>query len=249
MKATGIRIFACALAAAFATQAYPAEGDEGWRWSLAPYLWASGIKETLRVDGEVVGGQDLTFADLVDKTEATAQLHFEGSRDRWGVFADLFYIELSDSGTGNLGVSRLDADIEEMTSEAGAIFRPGGRDGRFEVLLGVRHFQVDEDYRFQVGGMEPFDRSLDEDYLDGLVAVRYHIPLGERWRVSLKGDASFGDTDGIWTGQAMVAWLFGAKRGSAVYAGYRYRELEYAKGPFDVDRTLSGVGFGVQFGF
>ena len=109
---------------------------------------------------------------------------------------------------------------------------------------------VDERYRLTLGGPNPFEFSSNESYLDALVGVRYRIPLSERWLVSLRGDASFGGTDLMWSTQGTVGWLFGAKRSSAVFIGYRYRYLEYEKADvFEVEKTLSGFGLGVSIGF
>ena len=61
---------------------------------------------------------------------------------------------------------------------------------------------------------------------------------------------SFGDTDLIWTAQALVGWLFGASQQHAVFFGYRYRDMKYGKAEvIDVEKTLSGIALGVKFGF
>ncbi len=92
--------------------------------------------------------------------------------------------------------------------------------------------------------------SIDESYLDALIGARYHIPLSERWVISLRGDVSLGGTDFMWTAQGLVGWRFGAKRNSAIFVGYRYRDMKYSKADvFEVKKTLSGLGLGVKIGF
>lgn len=224
--------------------------QDGWQWSFTPYIWATDVSEDLLLDGEVVGGGDTDFNDLVDKIDASLQLHFEGTRERWGLFADVSYVELSDSETGEQGFTRLDVDIEETVFETGAIYRPGGRSGRLDLLFGARILAVDEDYRFQIADLPPYGTSLDESYVDALFGVRYSIPLSERWVISLRGDVSAGGTDSTWTAQALAGWRFGAKRNSAIFAGYRYRDMKYTKADvLEVQKTLSGFGLGVRFGF
>lgn len=142
-----------------------------------------------------------------------------------------------------MGIGRLDVEIEETVLEAGAIYRPGGRSGRFDLLFGVRMMAVDEDYRLQIGELPPVGASVDVDYLDALVGARYHIPLSQRWVISLRGDVSLGGTDVMWTAQGLLGWRFGAKRNSAVFLGYRYRDMEYTKAEvYEVKKTLSGFG-------
>lgn len=224
---------------------------ESWQWSITPYIWATDISEDLIVDGEVIGGDDTEFSDLVDVIDTSLLLRFEGTRDRWGLFADVNQVELSDSETGELGVVRLDVEIEETVGEVGAIYRPGGRSGRFDLLFGARMLWIDERYTFQLGAPEILRLvRVDATYVDALIGARYQIPLSERWAISLRGDVSFGDTDLVWTAQGLVGWTFGAKRGSAVFAGYRYRSMDYTKADVvEVEKTLSGFGVGVTIGF
>jgi hypothetical protein len=223
-------------------------GDR-WQWSLTPYIWASDISEDLILSDEIVGGGDTEFKDLVELVDTSLQLHFEGVGDRWGLFADLTYIDLSDSETGELAILRFDVEITEALLEAGAIYRPGGRSGKLDLLFGVRYLSVDEKYRLQLGELDPFETAVDEGYLDALIGARYNIPLSERWVISLRGDLSLGGTDYTWTAHGLVGWRFGAKRNSAVFLGYQYRDMEYSKVAFEVEKTLSGPGIGVKIGF
>lgn len=227
-----------------------AHASDTWSWSLTPYIWATDISEDLILDGAVVGGGDTEFDDLVDTIETSLQLHFEGMREHWGMFADVNYVELSDSQTGEYGFARLDVDYEETVVEAGALSRPGGRSGRLELMFGVRALAIDESYRLQIADLPPSNASIDETYLDFLMGARYQIPLSKRWVISLRGDVSTGGTDHILTAQALLGWRFGTKRNSAIFAGYRYREMEYTKADVVKDqKTISGFGAGVKFGF
>jgi hypothetical protein len=228
----------------------PARAADDWNWSITPYIWASNISEDLLILGEIEGGGDTEFKDLLDIADTSLQLHFEGTRDRWGLFADLTYVELSDSETGDLELLRFDVEIQETLFEAGAIFRPGGRSGNFDLLFGARLMSLDEKYRLQLGERDPRERSIDEAFLDALIGARYRIPLSERWMISLRGDLSLGGTDFIWTAQGLLGWRFGAKRNSAVFVGYQYRDMKYNKGEnIEVERTFSGPALGVKIGF
>jgi hypothetical protein len=244
------RTRAIAIAVAVAAVTSSVHAAEGWQWSLTPYMWATDVSETLLLDGSEVGGDDTEFSDLVDTLDTSLQLHFEGVGERWGLFADVTYIELSDSVEGELGFGRLDVELEETTIEGGLIWRPGGGADGLDVLVGARYLGVDEVYRLEIGALpDPYQRRLDEGYLDALGGLRYQVPLSPRWVLSLKGDVSAGGTDLTWTTQGLLGWRFGAHRNSAVLAGYRYRDLEYGKADvLDVEKTLSGFILGVRIG-
>ena len=249
MNRRAIFVFVIVIVAALLLTS-PARAADDWNWSITPYIWASDISETLILDDEVVGGGDTEFKEIAELADSSMQLHFEGIRDRWGLFADLIYADLSDSEMGDLELLRFDVEINEVVFEAGAIYRPAGRSGKLDLLFGTRYLSVDEKYRLQLGERDPFETRVDESYLDALVGARYRIPLSERWVISLRGDLSLGGTDYMWTAQGLVGWLFGAKRNSAVFVGYRYRDMKYTKADvIEVEKTLSGFGLGVKIGF
>ena len=253
MNASKRKLYLMALAVAailMSTSGAAAQTADGWLWSITPYIWASDLSDTLVVDDEIVGGGDTEFKDLADLADTSLQLHFEGLKDRWGLFADINHVSLSDSETGELEILRFDVEITETVVEAGAIYRPGGRSGKLDLLFGTRYFSVDETYRLQLGERDPFEARVDEGFWDALVGIRYAIPLGQRWAISLRGDVSLGGTDYMWTADGKLAWLFGAKRNSAVFVGYRYRDVKYTKAEVvEVEKTLSGPGIGVKIGF
>jgi len=222
--------------------------QDRWQWDVAPYIWASSISEDLILDGEVVGGGDTSFKDLVDLTESSYLIHLETIGESIGFFFDGMSIELSDQEVGQL--LQTDVEITEKTTDAGIMIRPAGRGGKLDLFLGLRVISLDERYLFTLGENDPFEVRIDESYWDALFGLRYNHPLGERWLLSFRGDVSFGGTDGTWTIQAAAGWLFGASRRHAVIVGYRHRNLEYEKGRvLDVERTLSGPVLGVNFGF
>lgn len=227
-----------------------AGADDGWRWDITPYMWFSDIGETLVVNDFETEGSVTEFDELVDLVDTSLQLRFEGAKDRWGMFADLTYIELSDSDTGEYGLLTTDVEIDETLLDLGAIYRPGGEDGRLELLFGARMYSVDESYAITAGERDPRVTEINEDYLDLLLAARYTLPLAERWALAFTGDLSLGDTDLVWTAQAAVGWSFGSSNQHAVVLGYRYREMDYEKADVvEVDKTISGAGLGVTFGF
>ena len=85
-----------------------------------------------------------------------------------------------------------------------------------------------------------------ETFNDVLVGGRYTWALSDRWGVSLRGDTSFGDTDGTYNASAIAsyktdigAWLF----------GYRYMDAKTTSGDNDINIVMYGpmIGYGFRF--
>jgi hypothetical protein len=68
------------------------------------------------------------------------------------------------------------------------------------------------------------------------------MPTGAAGKVAIYRP---GGTDHVWSAGGLVGWRFGAKRNSAIFLGYRYRNMRYSKAAFKVERTFSGPAIGV----
>lgn len=225
------------------------QASEPWRWSLTPYIWASDLSEDLTFRGETVPGNSLEFKDLLDITDSSYTVHFQGMRGELGFYLDASVANLKDEDVGDIVLT--EARIKEQIYSGGLIFRPGGADGSFDLLLGARYFSVDETYTFTIAGLPPRERGIDDSYTDLMVGARYWWRFGDRWGMGLIGDASSGGTKVIWTAEGMLGWRFGSRRQSAILVGYRHRVLEYLKTDdrVEVQRTFSGPTIAVQLGF
>jgi hypothetical protein len=59
---------------------------EDWEWTIAPYLWASGVQLDLTVNDNTEIGGDATFKNILDKVDSVFMGHFgrhaQRSRER-----------------------------------------------------------------------------------------------------------------------------------------------------------------------
>jgi hypothetical protein len=224
---------------------HPAQADE-WEWMVAPYVWAASIgtdQSTRRPPPE--SGTD--FSDIIDKIDGAFQIHIEGQGERFGMFTDFTYLSLADDK--DFARVSTSSDLDSRLFELAGVWSPGeGRLKDLEIFGGLRYIDVYLGVGFDPVNPLVGDVRLDSDksYSDIMLGARYTWPFGERWRLTLRGDGSFGDTDGAWNasavGQYQVeygAWLF----------GYRYLSVELEDADHKVDITMNGVmvGFGFIF--
>lgn len=79
------------------TESAWAQADDKIGWSITPYLWASNTKVDLKFRDTGIGGDTITFSDLLDVLDTAFMLHVEGGKGKWSMFGDLTYLETSDT--------------------------------------------------------------------------------------------------------------------------------------------------------
>lgn len=228
--------------------ASPAFAAERWDWMVVPYGWAASIDTDLETRlPPSAAGADTSFADIVDKIDGAFQIHVEGQGDRFGSFADFTYLGLGDHKDFPRVASETDLDMRLF--ELAAIWSPGqGRLTGMEAFAGLRYIDVDLTLR-----LDPMNALFDGATVDGsgsfsdfMIGARYTWAFSERWRLTLRGDGSFGDTEGTWNASAVAqyrtrngAWLF----------GYRHLDVEIQTRTATTGITMSGVEVGYGFRF
>jgi hypothetical protein len=234
---------------AVSTPVAHAAEDEGWDWMVAPYGWAASIGTDLRSGQPPVGGTstDIDFDDIIDKIDGAFQIHVEGQGDHFGVFADFTYLGLADERDHPR--FRTESDLDTRLFEIAAVWSPGDQRHRgVELFAGLRY--IDVDVTVQLDPENPLfeTTSLDggETFNDFMVGVRYTWDLSDRWGVTMRGDGSFGDTDGTWN--ASVVADYKMKHGAWLF-GYRYLSVELKTRGNRFDITMNGpmVGYGFMF--
>lgn len=240
-------LLSSALAIAAFSPSAQASGD--WEWIVAPYLWGPSVSTDLRTTEPPEGGasSDRAFSDIIDKLEGAFEIHIEGQGETFGVFADFTYLGLGD--TRQFERFSSDSDLDARLFDAAAVWSPGpGAYHGWELFGGLRYLDVDATLRFDpvnpIFSSTTFDAG--DSFSDFLVGARYHWKLGERWGMSLRGDTSFGDTEGTWSASATASYR---TNNGAWFFGYRHLSVELETGNTNTDLTLSGplVGYGFRF--
>jgi hypothetical protein len=230
---------ACASPQAFA-------GD--WNWLVAPYLWGAGLNTDLETKLPPPGtGSSTEFPDLIDKLDGAFQIHVEGQGDRWGMFTDYTYLGLAADEQRPLFDTASDLDVRLF--ELAAVWSPG--EEKFEgldVFAGLR--RVDADFNMDITPVNPLIAATriksDASFNDFMLGARYTIPLSERWKLTLRGDGSWGDTDGTWNGSAVLGYA--TKRG-AWGLGYRVLSGDFNNDDAKLNIRMSGFEVGYAFRF
>lgn len=229
----------CGMPSAFA---YQSASD--WEWVAGPYVWAAGVSTDMDVPPI---GTDSSFSDLIDKLDGAFLGRIEGQNERFGVMGDIVYLGLADSKSFER--FETSSDLDTTLIDVAGVWSPGdGRMKGIELLGGLRY--IDVDFRAHLApnntSLRTVEAGVDRSFSDALIGARYIWQMTDRWSASVRGDGSFGDTDGTWSAAATAAYRM--KSGEWMF-GYRYLSVELENDRTSVDIRFGGVlvGYGFRF--
>lgn len=230
--------------------AYPcgARAESGIEWSITPYIWASTTRVDLSFRDTTVGGE-ISFGDLLDTIDSAFMINVEGGRGRWSVFADLTYLDTSDTDRRNL--LSIDTRSKQTILDAAVSWWPEGVGTPLSVFGGVRYSGFDDRYDFRLiqDGTLLASRRSEKDYYDALLGLRYGFQLSDRWSLLSHGDLSFGDSEGTFLLRALFAYTVGKRGQNNLVAGYQYKRAEFRDGDLTIDFDFHGPVAGFNFRF
>lgn len=244
-ESPGIPAAVCWLMLCFACIPACTLADEPLQWSVTPYLWASQTNVDLEFRGDPVGGDTISFKDLLDQTDAAVMLHVEAGRGNWSVFGDLTWLKTSD--TRDRMILAVDVDSKTTVLDAGMAWWPGGVGSSLSLIGGMRYSGFNDHYRLRLDDTPLTDIRNKDNYYDALLGVRYHFNLSERWDLLTHADYSFGDSEGTWLIRANLAWTVGKRQMNRILFGYQYKEAEFKSGDVRSDYSYHGPMAGFNF--
>lgn len=223
-------------------------------WLVAPYGWLPDISLGQSSDGS---GGGVSGSDLLEKTDAAGMIRVEYARNRWGFTLDYIFLALSDERTVSLtfpispaATIRGELDLEVL--ELGGFYRPTGDAEGVNYLFGLRNIQADKTLLvIPTLGAPPRRFDDDASVTDVMLGARYLHRFNRRWDLTLRGDYSFGDSEG--TLNLLASTGFRLTDAFALQLGYRHVELEYEDSSSGAVETteidLSGAYLGLVFRF
>jgi opacity protein-like surface antigen len=242
------------LAAPVAAQQAPApvvqaNGIGGWNVAAEIYGWMPSLNP------ELASGQDLEidFSDILDTLQFTFMGAIKAEKGRWGLFADLVYLNIADSKSGSIRVGPFDiADSVSVKMKSwivslGATYNfAQTQNSTFDVLGGARYLSVETVVNASIG---PLSKGIDETdtVWDGFVGLSGRTDLNDKWSISYYADLGAGGSDLTWQALAAINYKLSDRIG--LNAGYRHLDWQFNDfGPLDrLYVTGPFVGLRMQF--
>ena len=224
---------------------------------LGIYLFATEIGGDVEFRNVTVD-VDLSFHEIFEHLDIGFMGYFEHRRDKWSFIGDLAYLKFDDDSSASAGPLTVDVnfELENTVLEGFAGYNVLERDYgeskmNLDVLVGARHILVEFDINSEVLGLGllPGSRSIDEDWIDAVIGVRFRNTYQNGWNSTAWIDAGEGSDSSSYQLMAFVGYQ---KSDSwKLFGGYRYLHYEYEKGSgtsrFGVDLDYSGPMFGASY--
>ena len=224
-------VFAAMFAIAATSQAQSDDKSSSWAFSVEAYMLASSIEGDASI-GRVVGvNVNVGFDDILASLEIGAMAHFEAIKDdRWGIVLDYGFMDLG----GKVAVARngvLEADVRQGVLEAFVLRRFAKGPNALDVYAGVRWWDNDLGVTLNLAPL-PGTRSfkVQEDWVDPVIGSRWHHPMGDKWKLVLRGDAGGFGVGSDLTSVLGVSAFYDFKSSLMLEVGYRALWVDYEDG-------------------
>jgi hypothetical protein len=222
--------------------------DDGWHFSVSPYLWFPGVHGTLGVRNQSASIH-ASPGDLLSHFRFGLMGAVEPRYKRFVMPFDMMWIRLQD----NKGVPNLGDVTDRSVTVKGSEFLLTQKFGyrvinsemiKVDALAGFRYWHFGQSLTFNPSGIN-FSKS--QNWVDPLVGGRVQVFLSPKIVVNVLGDV------GGWGAGSQLDYQFAALLGYAIkpkwtlQGGFRYLFINYTNGTRFVDLVTSGVLFGVTY--
>lgn len=242
--------FLVAISVVALSSAASAQADE---WRVTPYLWAAGFDGTVGLPGNGAGlGDriDVTTEDFSDNVRLGGiMIHATWRRGRWTAFGDWTYASVkSDSPTRFATLySGVDVKLKGHVVEGYAGYDLlGGGSTHLDVFGGIRYYNLDLELGLREGALPGTLVSRSDDWVDGVVGVRWDTRFDANWEAFASADVGGGGSDLSWQLFAGVGYRFAW---GSVVGGWRYLHVDYDKRGYRLDAAITGPFIGASFQF
>ena len=225
-----------------------AQSSDGWRNTFELYLMGPNLDGAVGL-GPIDGDIEVDPGDVFDALDGAFLGTWIGEGERWGVLADLAYMDLKEDGAVPGGM--VDSEVNVTQTIFGVVGTYRLTD-TLQFTFGGRYLDVTNRLT-TIGPAQERSAKVSESWFDPTIGLRYVAPLGEKWVFNGAADiGGFGvGSDFTWFWSANIGYRITQR--TQIYAGYRYLDIDYESGAgrdrFRFDMAQHGLLAGFRFEF
>ena len=229
-----------------AAQAPPADG---WKFTVAPYLFGAGMNGTTAIKGQELT-VDASFSDILDHLKFGAMGPVVARKGNWGFGGDAIWMSLGANGTspGPVAITG-SADLNQGAFSFYGLRRLAPV---ADLMFGGRVNTLQADLRFDGPGQRSADGS--KTWFDPIVGLQLHTPeSGKRWHAQVYTEIGGFGVGSTFTWQVFPTFGVNLAKWVSIDFGYRWLGIDYTSGDgatlFKYDLLLQGPVLGFAFRF
>jgi hypothetical protein len=248
-----IRLFYALLISILMTN--PVSADDS-STQVGIYVFGSDISGKTKI-GNITSDVDVSFNDVLENLDMGLMAFIDHRRGKWSFIADVFYADISaptKTVTPSAAV-QLDVGIKQLLVEGFVGYRVLEQDYRnaqlgIDLLAGARYNKIEQELEAKaalLGLTFAASRSPDEDWVDGVIALRAQYAHDRGWGASAWADIGEGADSDSYQLMGTVNYRFDNKVN--LFGGYRHYNFRNDLSGVEIELDYSGPIVGVSYGF
>lgn len=230
----------------------PAPADDGWRFTFAPYVWASGLDGKVAQFGLPEVEIDASFSDVLKNFDIGLMGVGEARNGRFSVATDVLWVKLSAEQDTRLGVlaDSVDAEVETlMLTAVGSYSLFLDETANLDIVAGGRLWSVETELSLNGGNLGGRTASDGDTWVDPVVGLKGRANLSPEFYLTGWGFIGGFDVSSKFMWDAMAGLGYAPIESFSIVAGYRGLGVDYSDDGFDYDVVQHGPLLGFVFNF
>jgi len=243
----------CISPLASADDAVDLRPTDDWSFTIAPYVWAAGMKGTAATLPPLPPVDvDASFSDILKNLDLGAMVAMELRYQKFAAYADIIYTDISADADTPRGIlfDQIEVESEVFIGTFGGAYRVlEGERGFLDLLAGARVWSVDTTLKLDGGLLADREFQDNENWVDPVVGIKGRYFFGHGFFLNGMGHVGgFGAaSDLTWDVFGGLGYEFNDT--VSAIAGYRHLEVDYEQGGFKFDVQMSGPVIGATIRF
>lgn len=206
--------------------------DGEWHFTVAPYMWFSGIKGDVSVGNLPPVSIEAPISDILSNFDFGLEGHFQARKDRIGLAFDFIWSDLGIPVAEDVEFADFTVDVRQLITEGYVFYRvasggPSDNPATFDLLIGARYTGTRARLQAERAGVELDGEFQKLDWVDLMGGLKFRAPLGSRFAFIGRGDVAGLGSNVTWNLEGDLAFL--ASERWAFGLGWRYMDIEYEK--------------------
>jgi hypothetical protein len=221
----------------------PQPSDQGWHFSISPYLWLPGLHGTLGARGHDASVH-ASFSDIFSNFSFALMGAFDPRYNRIVMPLDFMWIRLTNDKASPFDIlatsAKVKVNLDVLTQKIG--YRVVDAEKfKVDALAGVRYWHAGTTLDLESTVLTNTHFYSSADWVDAVGGARIEVMLSPKLILTIAGDAGGGGANSDYQVAGLIGWKL---KKMILQAGYRYLTVNYRPGSTVCDMTISGLILG-----